>query len=77
MDQTMGDCESQWGSLCKAVAFMSDGDSEVAAGQQSQQSGSKAGSVVEGHEDKLEPSETAGTFLNKLELLFISHCLQV
>lgn len=47
---------SQWGSLCKATVFMSNGDSEVAADQPNQQSGSKAGPEVEGHEDKLELS---------------------
>lgn len=41
-----------------ANAFRSGGESEVTIGQQNQQSGSKAGSEVKDHEDKLEPSIT-------------------
>lgn len=48
--------QSWWGSQCKAIAVMSGGESEVATGKQSQQSGSKAEPEVEEHDDKLEPS---------------------
>ena len=44
--------------MCKAVAFMSGGESEVTVGQQHQQSESKARPEVKEHEDKLKPSKT-------------------
>lgn len=58
MEQTLGNCESWWMSLCKPIAFMSGGESEATVDQENQQSGSKAELEVKEREEKLEPSKT-------------------